>query len=352
VILTLGFGLTGAWGADTIKIGILGPMTGPSSDIGEPMMRGAKLAADEINKQGGIKVNGTQKRLELVIVDDEASPAKSVSGAQRLINKENVAVIKGPANSGCALAVRQVTNPAKVVLITPAINDLIVGPDYPFVFRSSCSYSDQVKALFDLLGEKVQKFALLHDTTGVGQGGATSFKQALEKKGKKPVIEETYEINTLNLMPQVTRIKNAGADFICWSGVGADAVTIGKAMKQIGLNIPVGGNNGLGMRVTLKAAEALEGWMFPDICEATKPEFQAFLKKYVAAYNDVPTYHPAAQGYDAIYLIAKGLERTKGEGGEALVKVFWDGISITGATARTGTGMNWSKSRLVGIDAS
>ena len=232
--IVIGIGLAGApgsWGQETIKIGILGPMTGPSSDIGEPMMQGAKLAADEINAKGGVK--SANRKIELVVVDDEASPAKSVSGAQKLINRDKVAVIKGPANSGCALAVRQVTNPAKVVLVTPAINDTIIGPDYPYVFRSSCSYIDQVNALFELLGEKYQKFALLHDTTGVGQGGATSFKEALGKKGKKPVIEETYEVNTMNLMPQVTRVKNSGADFICWSGVGADATTIGKAINQI-----------------------------------------------------------------------------------------------------------------------
>ena len=351
--IVIGIGLAGApgsWGQETIKIGILGPMTGPSSDIGEPMMQGAKLAADEINAQGGVK--SANRKIELVVVDDEASPAKSVSGAQKLINRDKVAVIKGPANSGCALAVRQVTNPAKVVLVTPAINDTIIGPDYPYVFRSSCSYIDQVNALFELLGEKYQKFALLHDTTGVGQGGATSFKEALGKKGKKPVIEETYEVNTMNLMPQVTRVKNSGADFICWSGVGADATTIGKAMKQIGLNVLVGGNNGLGMRITLKSADALEGWLFPDIPDKNKPEFQQFLKKYVARYNSIPTYHPAAQGYDAIYLIVQAIEKSKGEGGEALQKAFQEGVSIVGATGKTGTGMRLSKDRPVGISSS
>jgi len=346
------FGLTSVWGADTLKIGVLGPMTGPSSDIGEPMMQGAKLAADEINAQGGVKCGPVKRKIELVVVDDEASPAKSVSGAQKLINRDNVLVIKGPANSGCALAVRQVTNPAKVVLVTPAINDTIIGPDYPYVFRSSCSYIDQVDALFDLLGEKYQNYALLHDTTGVGQGGATSFKEALAKKGKKPVIEETYEVNTMNLMPQVTRVKNSGADFICWSGVGADATTIGKAMKQIGLNVLVGGNNGLGMRITLKSADALEGWIFPDIPDKNKPEFQQFLKKYVARYNSIPTYHPASQGYDAIYLIGQALEKSKGEGGEALLKAVQEGVSIIGATGKTGTGMRLSKDRPVGIASS
>ncbi len=344
--------VSNAWAKDSLKIGLLGPMTGPSSDIGEPLMRGAKLAIEEINAKGGVDCGSTKKQIELVIVDDEASPAKSVSGAQRLINKERVAVILGPANSGCALAVRRVTNPAKVLLMTPAINDTIVGPDFPFVFRSSCNYSDQVASLFKLLGDKYSKFALLHDTTGVGEGGASSFKKALAKMGKKVSTEEKYEVNTLNLMPQITRIKNAGADFICWSGVGADAITIGKVMKQIGFNIPVGGNNGLGMRVTLKAADKLEGWWFPDTVDGDKPQFKEFLEKYKKKYNDTPTYHPAAQGYDAIYAIVKGLEKTGGKGGKELVQAFWDGISILGATCGTGTAMNWNKDRVVGIDSS
>jgi branched-chain amino acid transport system substrate-binding protein len=274
-----------------------------------------------------------------------------VSGAQRLINKDNVAVILGPAGSGCALAVRQVANPAKVVMVTPAINDTIIGPDMPFIFRSACNWSDQVYGLVDSTANRYKKFAILHDTTGLGEGGATEFRKALAKRGITPVAEEKYEVNTLNLMPQVTRIKNAGAEFIFLCAVGADVITVGKLMKQIGFDVPVGGNNGLGMRVTLKAADKLEGWVFTDTVDGNKPQFKEFLKTFVARYKTTPTYHPAAQGYDAIYAIVKGLERTSGNGGEALVQAFRQGISIDGATCKTGTSFHWDKERSVAIDA-
>ncbi len=349
----LGFGfVTASHGQETIKIGILGPMTGPAADIGEPMMLGAKLAIEEINAKGGVQCGAAKRKLEAIVADDENTPAKSVTAAQKLINKDKVTILLGPAGSGQALAVRQVAQDNKTVMVTPAINDTIVGPDMPFIFRSACNSSDQVRGIVNLFSTKYKKFALLYDTTGYGEGGATEFKKALAAKGIKPVSEESYEVNTLNLMPQVTRIKNAGADFICWFGVGADAITVGKLMKQIGLNIPVGGSNGIAMRVTLKAADKLEGWVFVDTVDGSKPQFKEYLKKFVDKYKFTPTYHPGAQAYDAIHALAQALERSQGKGGEALVSAIQQGVSVNGASCRTGTSFHWGKGRPVAIDAS
>jgi len=336
---------------ETIKIGILGPMTGPAADIGEPMMQGAKLAIDEINAKGGIPCGATKRKLEPVVADDENTPAKSVTAAQKLINKDKITVLLGPSGSGQALAVRQVAQDTKTVMVTPAINDTIVSPDMPFIFRSACNSSDQVRGIVDLFAGKYSKFAVLHDTTGYGEGGGTEFKKALASKGLTPVVVERYEVNTLNLMPQVTHIKNSGAEFVCWFGVGADAITVGKLMKQIGLNIPVGGSNGIAMRVTLKAADKLDGWIFVDTVDGNKPEFKEFLKRYIDRYKNVPTYHPPSQASDAIYALAKGLEKTQGKGGEPLVKAMQEGISIQGASCKTGTSFHWGQGRSVAIDS-
>jgi len=355
VCLAVLFGFTvipASYAEETIKIGILGVFTGPASDIGEPMLQGAKLAIEEINAKGGVQAGPVKKKLEPVIVDDENSPSKSVSGIQRLINKDKVTVGLGPAGSGCALATRQVANTAKTVMVTPAINDTIFSGDMPFIFGSACKWSDQVQGIVDLVAGKYKKFALLHDTSGLGEGGATEFKKAFAKRGMKVVIEEKFEVNTLNLMPQITRIKNAGADFICASVVGADAITIGKLMKQINYDVPVAGNNGLGMRVTLKAADKLEGWIFADTVDGNKPQFKEFIKRYKARYNTIPTYHPASQAYDAIYGLAKALEKSKGQGGQALADAMRSGITINGATCKVGSSFSWSKSRKNAIDAS
>lgn len=341
-----------SYAEEPIKIGILGVFTGPASDIGEPMLQGAKLAIEEINAKGGVQCGAVKRKLEPVVVDDENSPSKSVSGIQRLINKDKVTVVLGPAGSGCALATRQVANTAKTVMVTPAINDAIFSNDMPFIFGSACKWSDQVQGIVDLVAGKYKKFALLHDTSGLGEGGATEFKKAFAKRGIKVVIEEKFEVNTLNLMPQITRIKNAGADFICASVVGADAITIGKLMKQINYDVPVAGNNGLGMRITLKAADKLEGWIFADTVDGNKPQFKEFIKRYRARYNVIPTYHPASQAYDAIYGLAKALEKSKGQGGQALADAMRSGITVNGATCKVGTSFAWSSTRKNAIDAS
>jgi ABC-type branched-subunit amino acid transport system substrate-binding protein len=183
IAVLFGFALVPASYADEpIRIGILGVFTGPASDIGEPMLQGAKLAIEEINAKGGVQCGSVKRKLEPVIVDDENSPSKSVSGIQRLINKDKVTVVLGPAGSGCALATRQVANKAKTVMVTPAINDAIFSEDMPFIFGSACKWSDQVQASWTSWPE-IQEVCPAPGHIGLGEG-APEFRRPLPKEDK------------------------------------------------------------------------------------------------------------------------------------------------------------------------
>ena len=148
-----------------IKVGILGPMTGPNVDIGCTMRDGAILAMEELNAKGGIK----GKKFEWVVVDDEASPAKSVNGAKKLIFRDKVDLIIGPANSGCALAVGEVTVPNKIVNIVPGQNANLTKADRDYVFRCSITDKEIAKRMMQFVGDEFKKIALIHDTTGYGE---------------------------------------------------------------------------------------------------------------------------------------------------------------------------------------
>ena len=330
---------------DTIKVGILGPMTGPNVDIGCTMRDGAILAMEEINAKGGIK----GKKFEWVIIDDEARPAKSVNGAKKLVFKDKVDLIIGPANSGCALAVGKVTVPNKIVNIVPGQNAKLTTPDRTYVFRCSLPDKEIAKKMMQFLGDKFKKIALIHDTTGYGEHWYQTLLGMLKDKGITPVADESFEVDIFDLTPHVARIQKSGAEILVFLGVGGDVPTLAKAERRIGLKIPHLGTNGFGCQTVIDlGAKDVEGYIFPDTVDLKKKNWQVFRDKYRKRFN-IPvvfTHHPPAQAYDAVYMLAQALEKTNGEAGEALKKALEDGVAVDGATCKVGgSGMSWKKGK-------
>jgi len=143
LVLSAGF----AMAEDTIKFGVSGPFTGGSSSMGVSMRDGVRLAADEINKAGGI----LGKKIQLIERDDEAKNERGVQIAQELINKEHVVATLGYINTGVAQASQRFYEEAKI----PVMNNVATGsiltkqflpPEFPnnYVFRTAAA--DNIQA--------------------------------------------------------------------------------------------------------------------------------------------------------------------------------------------------------------
>jgi branched-chain amino acid transport system substrate-binding protein len=331
---------------DTIKVGIIGPMTGPQAyDIGLTMRDGARLAMEEINEKGGI----AGKKFEWIVIDDEASPAKSVAGAKKLVFRDKIDILIGPANSGCALAVGEITVPNKIINVVPGQRADLTSPERDYVFRCSITDKEIAKKMMLFAGDTYKKFAVIHDTTGYGADWYKTMMGALALRGIKPVADESFEIYTPDLTPQVLRIKESGAEILIWLSVGADVPTLAKAEKRIGLNIPHLGTNGFGgVSVVDLGGDDVNGFIFPDTVDVQKKKWQEFADRYRKrfGYPELITNHPPSQAYDAIYMLAQALEKTKGATGEALKNAIEAGVSIDGVTCKIGTGgMSWKKDK-------
>ena len=157
-----------AQAADTIKIGVSGPYTGGSSSMGVSMRDGVRLAAEEINKSGGV----LGRQLQLVERDDEAKNERGVQIAQELINKEKVTATVGFINTGVALASQRFYQEAKI----PVMNNVATGSaithqfdDQPenYVFRNSAHDSIQAPMLVEeaIVRRNSKKVAILADLT-------------------------------------------------------------------------------------------------------------------------------------------------------------------------------------------
>ncbi len=309
----------GAQAADPIKIGVAGPFTGGSSSMGVSMRDGVRLAADEINKAGGV----LGRQIQLVERDDEAKNERGVQIAQELINKEKVAAAVGYINTGVALASQRFFQDAKI----PVMNNVATGSvitlqfkDAPenYVFRNAAHDSIQAPMIVEEAVTKrgFKKVAILADSTNYGQLGRADLEAALQAKGIKPVAVEKFNIKDVDMTAQLLKAKEAGAEAVLTYGIGPELAQIANGMTKLGWKVPMIGSWTLSMANYIdNAGPGGEGARMPQtfIQEPTTPKRQAFIINYLKTFNpknsriDSPV--SAAQGYDSIYLLAAAIKQ-------------------------------------------
>ncbi|MDP9124513.1 MAG: ABC transporter substrate-binding protein [Pseudomonadota bacterium] len=333
-----------AFAADPIKIGVDGPFTGGSSSMGVSMRDGVRLAAEEINKSGGV----LGRQIQLVERDDEAKNERGAQIAQELINKEKVVAVVGYINTGVGLASQRFFQDAKI----PVMNNVATGSvlthqfdDQPenYVFRNSANDSIQAPMIADEAVKRgYKKVAILADSTNYGQLGRADLEKALALKGIKPVAQEKFNIKDVDMTAQLLKAKEAGAEVILTYGIGPELAQIANGMTKLGWKVPLIGSWTLSMANYIdNAGPGGEGARMPQtfIQEPTTPKRQSFIISYLKTFNpknarmDSPV--SAAQGYDSVYLLAAAIKQAGSTDGpkikEALegLKTPVDGVVTT-----------------------
>ena len=308
-----------ALAADPIKIGVSGPFTGGSSSMGVSMRDGVRMAAEEINKSGGV----LGRQIVLVERDDEAKNERGVQIAQELINKEKVAATVGYINTGVALASQRFFQDAKI----PVMNNVATGSlithqfdNQPenYIFRNSAHDSIQAPMIVEeaITRRGFKKVAILADSTNYGQLGREDLEKALALKGVKAVAVEKFNIKDVDMTAQLLKAKEAGAEAVLTYGIGPELAQIANGMTKLGWKVPMVGSWTLSMANYIdNAGPGGEGARMPQtfIQEPTTPKRQSFIVNYLKTFNpknsriDSPV--SAAQGYDSIYLLAAAIKQ-------------------------------------------
>jgi len=308
-----------AFAADPIKIGVDGPFTGGSSSMGVSMRDGVRLAADEINKAGGV----LGRQIQLVERDDEAKNERGAQIAQELINKEHVVAVVGYINTGVGLASERFFQDAKI----PVMNNVATGSvlthqfdDQPenYVFRNSANDSIQAPMIVEeaVTRRGFKKVAILADSTNYGQLGRADLEKALALKGVKPVAVEKFNIKDVDMTAQLLKAKEAGAEVVLTYGIGPELAQIANGMTKLGWKVPMIGSWTLSMANYIdNAGPGGEGARMPQtfIQEPTTPKRQSFIISYLKTFapknNRMDSPVSAAQGYDSVYLLAAAIKQ-------------------------------------------
>jgi branched-chain amino acid transport system substrate-binding protein len=324
--------------ADPIKVGLTGPFTGGSSPMGLSMRDGVKLAADEINKAGGV----LGRPIQLIERDDEAKNERGVQIAQELVNKEKVVADLGFINTGVSLASQRFYQEAKI----PVLNNVATGslvtkqflpPEFAdnYIFRTSANDTIQSGMIVEeaVVKRKFTKVAILADSTNYGQLGREDLEKALASRGITPVAVEKFNIKDTDMTSQLLKAKEAGAQIILTYAIGPELAQIANGMAKLGWKVPMVGSWTLSMANFIDNAGAnSEGARMPQtfIQEPNTPKRKAFIDAYLKAYNPaggrIPSPVSAAQGYDSMYLLAAAINQAGNTDGPK-VRAALEGLS-------------------------
>jgi branched-chain amino acid transport system substrate-binding protein len=303
---------------ETIKIGALIAVTGPASFLGTPEARTLEMLVQDLNTKGGID----GKKIDLIIKDTGGSPEKAVSFARQLIEEEKVFAIIGPSTSGETMAIKNIAEEGKTLLLSCAAAEVIVNPVAAHVFKVAPKDSFAVDMIFEqMIKMKISKIGVLSSNTGFGKAGKEQIEKLAPGHGIQIVVNEVYDKAATDLTAEVTKLKAAGVQAILnWSIEPAQAIVL-KNARQIGLNVPIFQSHGFANIQYAKAAGiAAEGVIFPAgrliIADAlpARQQQKAVLESYKKAYEakfreDVSTF--GGHAYDALMILVKAI-REKG----------------------------------------
>ena len=301
-----------SFAADTIKIGIAGPKTGPVTQYGDMQFMGAKQAIADINAKGG--VDG--KQLVAVEYDDACDPKQAVAVANKVVN-DGVKFVVGHLCSSSTQPASDIYEDEGVIMITPAATSPeITSRGYKLVFRTIGLDSAQGPVAGNYIADHVKPkvVAVIHDKQQYGEGIATAVKQTLEKKGVKVALFEGINAGDKDFGSLIQKLKQANVDFVYYGGYHPELGLILRQSKEKGLNAKFMGPEGVGNDSISQIAQGASEGLLVTLPKSfdTDPANKAIVEEFAKNKQD-PTGPFVFPAYSAVEVIAGGITAAKSE---------------------------------------
>jgi len=344
----------------TVKIGVNMELSGAAAGYGNAQKQGIELAVSEINKKGGIDVNGQKKKIKLIVRDNKTAIATSASVAAQLTNKDKVAAIVGPATTNAGTAEIPNITKAKVPSVSPSATD----PNYtlqkngkvqPFVFRACYqnNFQGSSAAKFVMNNIKAKRVAVYTDNSSdYGNGLAKAFKKAY--KGKI-VDSQTFSEGDKDFNAVLTSFKAKKVDAIYVPGYYTEVGLIIKQARQIGIKVPIIGSDGMADPKLAQIAGAKNASRiyyttpFSTQVAAKDPTASEFMQNFKKRYHEeAPTF--SALAYDAVYMIKEAIENEKSDDSAKIAKGLSNIQNFTGVTGKINVDKNHNPEKPLAVE--
>ncbi|WP_186420570.1 ABC transporter substrate-binding protein [Bosea sp. CS1GBMeth4] len=314
-----------AFAQNEIKIGYNADQSASgAAELGLSGLYGFQAAIEDLNAQGGV----LGRKVVGVVRDDAGAPPKSIQNMNELIDNEKVAAVVGPTNSGNALAWLHIPQQKKVPVISHVATATDITARYAkepqnYIFRVSMVDREQLALLaaYAVKASKSRNIAIIADTTGYGQAATKDLQEILALHGIKPVGIEKFGPKDTDMTSQLAKLKAAGADMVITGSLADATAQVLKSMEKMdyypgllstwgSINTPL---------INIAGPKLAEKTIFAaSTTEDASDRAAALHKRLVAKHPNMPAFVSAAQGYDAVMLIAAAIKQAGGSEGPKL----------------------------------
>jgi branched-chain amino acid transport system substrate-binding protein len=302
-----------AFAQDSIRIGVVTPLSGTYAPIGQQVRWGLELATKELNAAGGI----AGRQIELLFEDSEANPSVAVQRAERMFEVEDVDFLTGTVNSGATLVVGQLAERVgKLMATTVSFADSITaGQCSPNVFRVNARAGQQSAALAAWVAEQKPnaKVFYLGPDYEMGRSTVAAFKAKMAEFGAQDVGELFAPLDSQDYTQYFGQIRAAQPDVLYTSVAGNDTVRFLTQMQEFGLlgNMLVVGASGTITSQNISAIGDAANSFGTGVGYSTQidtPENKAFVAKFREAYGTDPDLY-GTDSYGVIHFYKAAVEK-------------------------------------------
>ena len=312
---------------EPIKVGLVAALSGQSAKSGEAITRGLTIAIDEINEAGGV----LGRPIELIRRDDESNPSKGLLASRELIQREKVSVLFGGLDTPVSLAIVPVINQLKIPFMgvwaagTPITKN---GAKENYAFRVSAvdEVVDEALVQYGVDKYAMKKPGMILINNPWGESNEKGLKEALASRGIEYTGIERIESSDLDVIPQLSRLKEKGTDTLFMVANVAPSAQVVKSLERMGWDVPVvshwgpaGGRFGELAGPTADRVHFIQTFTFTDTQSGKSGEIFKKLQVKFPEIKSIANVTPAvgiANAYDAMHLTALAIEKagsTKGK---------------------------------------
>lgn len=289
-------------GSESIKIAVVGPLTGDNAEYGLGFVQAAEMKAEEFNKSGGV----LGKKIVIEKFDDKNSPEEGVSVANKIVSAKDIKAVIGHFASGVCMAAAPLYNENKILEISPSASH----PDYSsigeYIIRNNTIINKEAAASIDIAVDKFNKkrVGIISIKTDWGVSTAAIVKQLIEKRkdGSKVVAHEEVIEGSDDYRPAITKLKEAGTEVVIAVGMYNLLAPVAKQYKEVDPDIKlVGFSNAYSQYLLELGGKSVEGVAFPVIffSKSNEENIKTFVHDFKEKYGNEPSAL-TAQAYDSV----------------------------------------------------
>lgn len=320
-----------AFAAETVKIGLIEPMSGNAASVGASAKAGIEVAMDIINnahsdlgdillaRDAGLKNLGGAK-VQVVFADNQGSPSVGQNQALRLITQEHVTALVGAYQSGITLTASAVAERYGVPFVNGAsVASNLTERGYKWFFRTTPIATDIANVYMSFLkdmksqGKKVDNLAIVYENTDYGTSISNVLSAAAKRDGFNVISNLAYSANTSDVSSTVLQLKNAKPDAVIFVSYTSDAILYAKTMKSLDYkpSILIGDDSGFSDPTFIKTVGAdVQGVLNRSVWSTGKPGSATYLinemyKKKTGAELDTST----ARIMQAFFVLVDAINR-------------------------------------------